>query len=53
MHTPLEVAQTIFLIEDQRQMLQGIVSVIVVHCYGMAFPMKLKRSRQLLPLRAA
>ena len=33
MHTPLEVAQTIFLFEHRRQML-GIVSVIVVQCYG-------------------
>ena len=34
MHTPLEVAQAIFLFEHRRQMLQGIVSVIVVQCYG-------------------
>ena len=49
----IEVAQTIFLFEDQKQMLQGRVLVIEVQCCGMAFLMKLKCSHQLLLLKKA
>ena len=48
MHITLEVAQTIFLSEDRKQMLQGRVLVIEVQCCGIVFLMKLKRSHQLL-----
>ena len=33
--------ELLFLFEDREQMLQGVVSVIVVKGCGMAFPMKL------------
>ena len=51
MHTTLEVAQTVFLFEDRRQMLQGMVSAIVVQWYGTDLANEIKTQPQVVSIK--